>query len=292
MRWKNPEQLTRVFIIALAMVLWTAGAAGAQSDDASTGSDSTTAGDRRAAIARENGYAGSAGTGGSAGSGGGEGGGPRCTYSATSDGSWHETEMGGVVHRLFAETCDGAVRGNIWLPIYTPADVLVMARQQIERMLPEPSPLMVWPDPDYDWAYAQVPIDFRADASQWRAFQDTATASNPLQTVSVTIRAEPAELTLHSGDPRGVESSSCGGPAPLAPYVPEVPGVCSYTYVNASSTARNGRSFVATMAMSWNITYWSTTDPGFSGSLPSVTRETVFPMEVAEVKILGTPIVP
>lgn len=291
MWWVNFRRLTKASVLAISIVVSTAAAAEAQSTD-ETATVNTTVTDGRAAIGREDGYSGTAGTGGSSGSGGGGGSGPRCTYAATSDGSWHETEMGGVVHRLFAETCDGSVRGDVWLPIYTPADVLVMARQQIERTLPEPSPLMVWPDPDYDWAYAQVPIDFRADASQWRVFQDTVTASNPLQTVSVTIRAEPAELTLHAGDPRGVESASCGGQAPLAPYVPEIPGICSYTYVNASSTARNGRSFVATMAMSWDITYWSTTDPGFSGSLPSVTRETVFPMEVAEVKILGKTIVP
>ena len=241
----------------------------------------------RGAKGNKNGYVGMAGTGGSSGSGVGGGSGPRCTYAATSDGSWHESEMGGVVHRLFAETCGGSFRGDVWMPMYTPADVLVMARQQIERALPEPSPLMVWPDPDYDWAYAQVPIDYRADPSQWRAFQDTATASNPVQTVSVTIRAVPAEVTLHAGDPQGTVSASCDGQAPLAPYVPETPGVCSYTYVNASSTAGNGRSFVATMAMSWEISYWSATDPGFSGTLPTVTRETVFPMEVAEVKILG-----
>ena len=104
----------------------------------------------------------------------------------------------------------------------------------------------------------------------------------------MTVRAEPSELVFLSGDRQGVSpSASCSGEGPVAEYDPLVPGVCHYTYVNASSTARNGRSFPASVGISWDINYWSTTDPSYSGSLPPITRETVFPMEVAEVKILG-----
>ena len=109
------------------------------------------------------------------------------------------------------------------------------------------------------------------------------------ETVSVTIRAEPRELVYTAGDPRATTpSAACSGEGPLAGYDPYAPGACSYTYVNASSTAHNGASFPASLAITWDIEYWSTTHPGFAGTLPAITRETTFPMEVAEVKILGT----
>lgn len=195
----------------------------------------------------------------------------------------------GVEHRLYTEYCDGVFMNLVWIPAYTPSNVLVLARQQVERMLPEPTPVMVWPDPDFDWAYAQVPIDFRADPVQWQVFEDTATVSTPVETVSVTIRAEPAELALTAGDPNGRQrEATCDGDDPLAGYDPHVPGACSYTDINASSTARNGQFFVPSLGISWNIQYWSTTHPWFSGSLPAITREAQFPVEVAEVKILST----
>ena len=195
--------------------------------------------------------------------------------------------IGGVDHKLYAQHCDGAFVQIMWIPLLTPADVLAIARDQLERKLPKPEPVMVWPDPDFDWAYAQVPIDYRVDAADCSTFEDTATASTPMATVSVTVRAQPASLQFISGDPAGTAGAACGGSDPVAAYLPAAPGVCSYTYTNASSTATNGRSFTAAMEISWDIDYWSTTDPGFAGTLPTVTRQTVFPVEVAEVKTLG-----
>ena len=198
-----------------------------------------------------------------------------------------ESRFGGVLHRLYSQFCNGELQNTFWIPDLTPADVLAIARDQLERKLPEPEPVMVWPDPDFDWAYAQVPIDYRVDAADWSTFEDTATASTPLATVSVTVRAQPVSLQFISGDPAGTAGAACGGSDPVAAYQPAAPGVCSYTYTNASSTATNGRSFTAAMAITWDIDYWSTTDPGFAGTLPTVTRQTVFPLEVAEVKTLG-----
>ncbi|MDH3300414.1 MAG: hypothetical protein OES24_07900 [Acidimicrobiia bacterium] len=199
-----------------------------------------------------------------------------------------QTVIGGFEYRYYSEICGGSFVRTVWIRQYDPADVLLEAFDRVERKLPAPTPLMIWPDPDFDWAYAQVPIDFRAEPGDWQAFEATATASTPVQTVSVTVRAEPAELVFVSGDPQGVSpGASCSGDGPVAGYDPLVPGACHYTYVNASSTAQNGKSFPATIGISWDIDYWSTTDPSYSGSLPAITRETVFPMEVAEVKILG-----
>ena len=198
-----------------------------------------------------------------------------------------EALIGGQMHWLYARFCDGSLSGTFWIPRFTPADVLALARDEVERKLPDPTPLMIWPDPDFDWAYAQVPIDYRAEPGEWSVFEDTATAVTPVQTVSVTVRAEPAELLFVSGDPGGDPGAVCAGAEPLATYLPASPGACSYTYINASSTAGNGRSFSAALSISWDIEYWSTTDPGFAGTLPSVARQTDFPVEVAEVKTLG-----
>jgi len=199
-------------------------------------------------------------------------------------------EANGAVYRYYSEICHGAFSRAVWIRDYDPADVRARAFAEAERKLPAPTPLMVWPDPDYDWAYAQVPIDFRADPSEWQPFEATATATTPVETVSVTVRADPAELVFTSGDRNGLATDArCSGEGPLAAYDPDVPGECHYTYVNASSTARNGRAFPASLAISWEISYWSTTDPAFSGALPAIMRETVFPVEVAEVKILSVP---
>ncbi len=202
--------------------------------------------------------------------------------------SGERTLIGGVQYRYYSELCNGEFTRAVWIRDYDPAEVLLEASDRVERQLPEPTPLMIWPDPDYDWAYAQVPIDYRADPSEWQRFEATATATTPVETVSVTIRAEPAQLVFASGDRNGtIAGAACGGDGPLAGYNPDVPGECSYTYINASSTASNARSFPASIAISWDINYWSTTDPGFSGTLAPIIRETLFPMEVAEVKILS-----
>ncbi len=198
------------------------------------------------------------------------------------------TVIGGFEYSYYSEFCGGSFVRTVWIRRYDPSIVLLEAFDRVERSLPAPTPVMIWPDPDYDWAYAQVPIDFRAEPGEWQAFEATATASTPVETVSVTVRAEPAELVFVSGDRRGTSpGASCSGDGPVAGYDPELPGACHYTYINASSTAPNGNEFPASVAISWNVRYWSSTDPSFSGRLPAITRETVFPMEVAEVKILS-----
>ena len=230
--------------------------------------------------------------------GGGGGGTSGCDYVPTASTLaespvGERRDIGGVEYGYYSEICDGTFVRTVWIRHYDRGDVLLEAAARAERKLPQPTPLMIWPDPDFDWAYAQVPIDFRAEPADWQAFEATATATTPVETISVTVRAEPATLVFTSGDQQGISpGASCSGDGPTAGYDPLVPGVCHYTYVNASSTAHNGKAFPASVAISWNVNYWSTTDPSFNGTLPAITRETVFPMEVAEVKILGTALRP
>ena len=97
----------------------------------------------------------------------------------------------------------------------------------------------------------------------------------------------PESLTFDPGDPAGPGPVACGGDGPVAPYVAEVPGACSYTYVNASSTSPfDGYHFQTSMEIAWSISWTSSTGAG--GALAPYTTSASALLAVAEVKGLVT----
>ena len=143
-------------------------------------------------------------------------------------------DVDGVVLNLWRRTCPD---GESWfeLPVIDPTTQLLpllLTRLQQEQ-LPKPSPVFAALDPEFGWAYVRTPIDFRVGGGTWR----TVTVTASIGPYWVRVTATPGTLTFDPGDVAGSPPASCGGSGPIAKYVAEDPGACSYTYDNASSTS-------------------------------------------------------
>jgi hypothetical protein len=199
-------------------------------------------------------------------------------YSAT----WPYTE-GGVTYHLWRRTCPDGVA---WLQFAetTPQDLLPGILGQLrDRTLPKPVPVFELLDPEFGWAYVRTPLDFRSGADSWRPVSVTASVGP----VWATVSARPDTLTFDPGDSLGPGTVVCRGSDPVAPYVAEQPGRCSYTYVNASSTSTvDGYHFATSLAIGWTLSWTSSTGAG--GALEPYTTSASALLAVAEVKGLVT----
>lgn len=189
----------------------------------------------------------------------------------------------GVVHHLWLRTC-GTQLTFVDVPESTPSDLLPSILHQLkERVLPKPAPVFELLDPEFGWAYVRTALDFRSGADSWKAMSVTAS----LGPVWATVTALPTRLTFDPGDPAGNGPVSCAGDGPVAPYVPATPGVCSYTYTNASSTSPfDGYHFQTTLSIDWSLSWTSSTGAG--GVLEPYTTSATSLLAVAEVKGLVT----
>ena len=247
------------------------------------------------------------GSGGGGGSGGSDDGVITASVTYTSSGSggggsqcsWErvETEIGvpgigvasfpytdnGTTYNLWRKSCP---TGETWyvVPETEPADLLPQLLEEVKRTaLPKPEPTFLALDPVDNWAYVTVPLDFRAGGASWRAVSVTASAGP----VWATVTARPVGLTFDPGDPAGTGEISCAGDAPIAAYDADVPGECSYTYRNASSTSPyDGYHFLTTTSIEWAISWTSSTGAG--GALAPYSTSASAPLAVAEVKGLVT----
>ncbi len=141
-------------------------------------------------------------------------------------------------------------------------------------------------DPERDWTYVNVPIDFRTTPESVEPVVVTIDSGGP-DPVWVTITATPSVLTYRSGDPLAegaqAEKSCDVDPHATADYNPDVPGECSYQYINASSVA-DGNVFEAELELQWDVTYDSSDGPGTLAVDPTVQEEEV---GVAEIKAVN-----
>ena len=215
----------------------------------------------------------------------------RCTFElidgtfdagSVGQGTWPWTSNG-VTYHLWRRTCpDGET--YLQFPETTPEDILPRLLDQLRKAaLPKPTPVFEMLDPTHGWAYVRTPLDFRVDAAAWSPVSVTASVGP----IWATVTARPSRLTFDPGDPAGPGAVSCAGDGPVAPYVPETPGVCSYTFVNASSTSRvDGYHFSTRLTIDWSISWTSSTGAG--GVLEPFSTFTDAPLAVAEVKGLVT----
>lgn len=274
-----PARLTRIAAIAFAalIVLVSATAEAGPGTGAGGGSGGSVGGVLTAHVTYQSG-------GGSGGSG--------CDWTRV-DGVLGDPSNGsatfpvvenGVTKILWRRTCAGGQVDWFLIPETTPADLLPQLLEQLKnRALPKPVPRFEMLDPVNNWAYVAVPVDFRAAGNSWRPVSVTAS----LGPVWATATARPTALTFDAGDPNGVGSASCGGDGPVAGYVPEAPGACSYTFTNASSTSPyDGYHFLTTLTIDWSISWTSSTGAG--GALDPYSTSATAPLAVAEVKGLVT----
>lgn len=195
-------------------------------------------------------------------------------------GEW-PVERNGVIYNLWRRTCDG-LSTLFEVPETRPSDLLPQLINDLKsRRLPDPAPAFPMLDLEFGWAYVKTPVDFRVEGSSWQPVSVTA-AIGP---VWATVSAEPRSLTFDPGDGSG--RVSCAGDGPVAGYDAAVPGVCSYTYVNASSTSRyDGYHFLTEFSMEWSISWTSSTGQG--GPLASYSTTSTAELAVAEVKGIVT----
>ena len=222
---------------------------------------------------------------------GGASGGSKCSYemvdgaieSATvAQGPWPRT-ADGVTFHLWLRTCPDGVTYMEFAET-TPEEILPRLLDRLKReALPKPTPVFEMLDPVHGWAYVRTPLDFRVGAGAWAPVSVTA-AVGPIW---ATVTARPARLSFDPGDPAGPGVVSCAGDGPVASYVPEVPGACSYTFMNASSTSPvDGYHFATRLTIDWSISWTSSTGAG--GPLAPYSTFTDAPLAVAEVKGLVT----
>lgn len=198
--------------------------------------------------------------------------------------SWPRTGPDGETYHLWQRICPSGRLTWLEFPEREPRDLLPQLLTRLrERELPAPAPVFEALDPLHGWAYVRVPLDFRAGGDAWR----TVSASASIGPLWATVTARPARLTFDPGDPNGAGAMSCGGDHPLAPYVPEVPGECSYTYTNASSTSPfDGYHFESTLTIVWEVSWTSSTGDG--GPLAGLSTSASELLAVAEVQGLVT----
>lgn len=215
----------------------------------------------------------------------------RCTYEmidgtfdagSVGQGTWPWTSNG-VTYHLWRRTCpDGET--YVQFPETTPEDILPRLLDRLRHeVLPKPAPVFEMLDPTHGWAYVRTPLDFRVGDGAWAPVAVTASVGP----IWATVTAVPSRLTFDPGDPAGPGPVVCTGDGPVAPYVPETPGACAYTYLNASSTSHvDGYHFQTRLTIDWSISWTSSTGAG--GPLEPYSTFSDALLAVAEVKGLVT----
>lgn len=193
-------------------------------------------------------------------------------------------EVDGVVLNLWRRTCPD---GDSWfeLPVIDPTTELlpVLLTRLQQEQLPAPTPVFAVLDPEFGWAYVRTPLDFRVGGGTWTPVSVTASIGPYWARVTAT----PGTLTFDPGDAAGAGPASCDGAGPVAAYIADEPGACSYTYMNASSTsAYDGYHFLTTFTIDWQIGWVSSTGAG--GPLDPFSTSATAELAVAEAKGIVT----
>ena len=190
----------------------------------------------------------------------------------------------GVTFHLWLQRCPDGERLYDIPEVDPTRDILPSVLRRLkEESLPAPTPAFALLDPQFGWAYVRTPLDFRAGGGSWAPVSVTAS----IGPFSATATGTPVSLTFDPGDSSAADPVTCRGTAPIAPYVAESPGACSYTYTNASSTsAYDGYHFLTTFTIGWQISWTSSTGEG--GNLEPFSTSATSELAVAEAKGIVT----
>jgi hypothetical protein len=190
-------------------------------------------------------------------------------------------EPDGTRSRLYGRVCGGQVGGWQWFRVPDAVDLVGAAGVEVRRRLPVPRGVFS-PDPALGPALVGVPLWF-AVPGQWAPVTATAAAAG----ASVTVTATPTTLRFDPGD--GAPPVSCVGPGPVftaGTVEPDRPPACSYTYRDASSVAPDGRSWPASLAIGWRVTWAANNDR--TGVLDPLTTQTSVPVVVDQIQTVVT----
>jgi len=148
-----------------------------------------------------------------------------------------------------------------------------------------PSPAVEYQplDSQYGWAYVRVPLDIRVRAASIAPVIASSRVDGPAGEAWAEVTATPKLVQFIPGD--NDTAINCSVSAVLAPYDPQTPGDCTYTYLHESSTAPNGVSFPASVSVVWAVAYQSSDG---NGTFADITTTTTTQLEVAAVKALVT----
>lgn len=174
---------------------------------------------------------------------------------------------------------DPASWGWYWVPVVSQETVVAALFDHVWDYI-EP-PAVSWPsqDREYGWLYVKAPMDFRIAPVQ--AVSLTATVTNITGTVTATVSATPVSVTLEPGEP-GALPVVCPVDAATAGYLPETPGLCSYSYRNSSAIAPDA-VFGVHASVLWSI---ETSDTEFD--IDSIRTWSSSQVSVAEVQAVVT----
>ena len=194
-----------------------------------------------------------------------------------------ERDVDGVHETKWWSTCPNGGGWMGWVPQITAADLLPDLYDRMVSVLQSPQVQFRGLDPDFGWAYVHVPVGFRVGNTG--PISVTARVTVGPLSVWATMTARPSEISFEPGEP-GAQTVTCSSAdAAQAGYSSDRPGSCSYTYVNSSAIAPNGRTFSTNTAMTYVISYESSSGPG---SYPQVATASSAELAVAEVQALVT----
>ena len=218
---------------------------------------------------------------------GGSGGGyvdPTCGWTKLAD---PPRTIGGATFDAWVKAC--GVPGNegvipFWVQRVTVADELVHAEAEARGKIPTPSTEFLDLEPGFGWTYVTKPTPYRV--TNLAPISVTATASAGPVSVSVTVTAAPSWVRFGPGEPKGhwVGCSTQGAQAPLS-LDWEHPGECTYTYVDSSAIAENGRTFETTTEVDWDLSWTSGAGGGVLAPFMSTSTAS---LAVAEIHALVT----
>jgi hypothetical protein len=156
-------------------------------------------------------------------------------------------------------------------------DPVELMRIATARLDP-PSPSISTAPPHSSAFLVQTPTWLWLNSSYWHPYSETASTGR----VSATAVATPVHTTWDMGNG---ETVLCDGPGvPWGPDVPVDDG-CTHTYRHSSAGAP-ADSFDLTAAVTFDVSWSSVNAGGMGGSLQSLTRSSVVPIQVGEVQAL------
>ena len=179
--------------------------------------------------------------------------------------------VNGTDLQLYQRQCDGITQ-TVWVPVLSPRDLALMAANEVERRLPQPS-LALSP--------AAVPGGV-VNLEEWLAVADpgavAATAAIP--GLSVTVTASPASMVWDMGNHDVVRCAGLG--SQWRPGLGDgARPSCGYTY-RWYSADRPGDRYQVSVTLAWSVA-WVGTD-GTSGVLGDLSTVTGFGFRVREIQ--------